>query len=45
MDEQELQALFDKLRSGAQLTDEELKKLNPKVSSNLKVGQKIIVSK
>lgn len=28
MDEQELQALFDKLRSGAQLTDDELKKLN-----------------
>jgi membrane-bound lytic murein transglycosylase D len=34
-----------KIASKNNLTLEELKKLNPKVSSNLKVGQKIIVSK
>ena len=36
MDEQELQALFDKLRSGAQLTDEELKKLNTALNGSSK---------
>lgn len=36
MDEQELQALFDKLRSGAQLTDDELKKLNTALNGSSK---------
>jgi hypothetical protein len=36
MDEQELQALFDKLRSGAQLTDDELKKLNTALNGSTK---------
>ncbi len=34
-----------KIASKNNLSLEELKKLNPKVSANLKVGQKIIVSK
>ena len=36
MDEQELQALFDKLRSGADLTEAELKKLNTALNGSSK---------